>query len=345
MGFLDYITGDHLHIGSGIEKGLGQLVNMTMSVVGFYVFSSAVIEKNMDVVRQFFQSIPFDPSILTSMLLDITMGGYSMAKVIAASPEMAFFSGVLVASGIGCLISFQIPIIFTCIKHNDMGYIIKGITAGIITLPFGLFLGGCLCGLQVSSLLFNMIPIFLLCLLLVMGIMRAPNVLEKILSVVGSVLRAVAHGLTVLVFLRLFFPVLENWIPIDRTLESLNMTVRMTIGMAGGMVLIEGSIHYGRRQLHAMADWIGVNNYSLAGFIVSLVSPLAMFPIFHKMDIKGKLLNAAFSVMGAYILGAQMSFVTQVTTASNLYIYMLTKIICGALAMIFINVMHKRGKM
>lgn len=115
LGFLDYITGNHLHIGSGIEKGLGQLGNMAMSVIGFYVFSETIVANNIDAIKNFTSALPFDPSILTSMVLDVTMGGFSVANVIADSPEMVFFSGLLVASGVGCLVAFEIPVVFTCV--------------------------------------------------------------------------------------------------------------------------------------------------------------------------------------------------------------------------------------
>lgn len=349
LGFLDYITGNHLHIGSGMEKGLGQLGNMAMSVIGFYVFSETIVANNIDAIKNFTSALPFDPSILTSMVLDVTMGGFSVANVIADSPEMVFFSGLLVASGVGCLVAFEIPVVFTCVEKENLGFIIKGIVAGIVTLPIGLIIGGLLGGVNILDLILNIIPILILCVVLVVGIMKAPMALQKILNVIGSILKAIAHGLTIFVFIRLFFPDAAtpwlSWIPVDLAWGSLDMTVRMTIGMAGGMVITEGAIYYGKKQIQAVADLIGVNNYSVMGFVVSLVSPLAMFPFFGDMDTKGKLLNAAFSVMGAYVIGAQMSFVAQVTTASNLYIYMLTKVICGILAMIFINMMHKKGKM
>lgn len=342
LGFLDNITGNHFHLGKGMEKGLGQLGNMGLSVIGFYVMSVAIIEKNVDAVDRITSTLPFDPSVLSSMVLDVTMGGYSVANEIAATPEMVLFSGILVASSIGCLVAFQIPIVFTCVEKEHMGLMIRGLIIGIITVPVGVFVGGFLYGVPVLALIFNMIPIFLLCIILVFGITRAPELTRKILAVIGNVLKAVAHGLTILVFLSLFFPQLRNIVPFDLALDSLNMTVKMTISMAGGMVLCEGALYYGEKQIKWIADIVGVNNYSVMGFIMSLVSPLAMFPIFHKMDDRGKLMNSAFTVFGAYIIGAQMSFVGQVTTGKNLYIYMLSKLISGVLAMMIAARMQEK---
>ena len=64
-----------------------------------------------------------------------------------------------------------------------------------------------------------------------------------------------------------------------------------------------------------------------------LASPgVAMLPLYEKMDERGKMMNSAFCVMGAYVLGGQMAFMAGVTDGRNVGIYILSKLVGGVLA-------------
>ena len=47
--------------------------------------------------------------------------------------------------------------------------------------------------------------------------------------------------------------------------------------------------------------------------IMNFATSLAILPLISKMDKKGRMLNAAFSVSGAYMLGGQLGFVSSVS--------------------------------
>ena len=57
-----------------------------------------------------------------------------------------------------------------------------------------------------------------------------------------------------------------------------------------------------------------------------------MLPLFTKMDRRGRILNAAFSVAGAYVAGGQMAFVASLIPPEALTAYMANKMISGVLA-------------
>ena len=44
----------------------------------------------------------------------------------------------------------------------------------------------------------------------------------------------------------------------------------------------------------------------MVGLIANLVNSVSMLPMLPKMDRRGKLLNAAFSVCGGFVLGGQL---------------------------------------
>lgn len=52
------------------------------------------------------------------------------------------------------------------------------------------------------------------------------------------------------------------------------------------------------------------------------------------MDTKGKILNGAFSVVGAYVIGAQLDYISSVVSYSYVMIYVITKLTAEILAVI-----------
>ena len=57
---------------------------------------------------------------------------------------------------------------------------------------------------------------------------------------------------------------------------------------------------------------LGVNEYAVLGLLANLVSNVSMLPLYSRMDVRGKVMNAAFCVSGAFIIGGQLAFVSGV---------------------------------
>ena len=83
-----------------------------------------------------------------------------------------------------------------------------------------------------------------------------------------------------------------------------------------------------------------INQYALIGLILSLGTSIAMMPLFSKMDTKGKLINAAFSVSGAYVFGGQLGFIASVNPASVTW-FVVVKLVAGILGLVIANVMEE----
>ena len=56
------------------------------------------------------------------------------------------------------------------------------------------------------------------------------------------------------------------------------------------------------------------------------------------MDRKGKVLNAAFSVCGAYVVGGQLAFVSSLTDSHQTAAYIICKLTAGILAIALASV-------
>lgn len=341
IGFVDYITGYHLRIGQGFVMGFKQVGSMTMIVIGLYTLGVIVVNEHLTGITTFAQYLPFDISVLTSMFLETSMGGYPIAQKIAATPQIANFSGLLVGAGIGCLVCFLMPVLMVSIEKKDISVMIKGLIPGILATPIGLVAGGLLYGMDIVTLTVNMIPVLCVCILLIVGVYQFPNQTQKTLTIIGTVMKIIAQGASMVVILGLFMPVFKL-VSDEMSKEAIVMALKMTVTLSGGMVLSECILQYEKSQIDKIAKKIEVNAYSILGLIMSLVSPLIMFPLFKYMDKKGKIMNAAFTVMGTYVIGAPMAFVAQVTTSYNVIVFVTAKLIAGIAAIFLACFMAKR---
>ncbi|MGN1182376.1 MAG: ethanolamine utilization protein EutH, partial [Faecalibacillus sp.] len=109
----------------------------------------------------------------------------------------------------------------------------------------------------------------------------------------------------------------------------------------GSMILCELILKHFSRYIDVLSQRLGVNQYSIMGLFLQLASSVAMFPLFSKMDKKGKIINGAFSVSGAYALGAQLGFISSVADQNGVMIYLISKLVGGILAIILANYFYK----
>ena len=86
---------------------------------------------------------------------------------------------------------------------------------------------------------------------------------------------------------------------------------------------------------------LGINSTSVMGLLLSLGTSIAMVPLFGQMDRKGKMMNAAFSVAGAYVFGGQLGFISSVVDNQGVLIFILSKLIAGVIAVVFVMLFYK----
>ena len=69
-----------------------------------------------------------------------------------------------------------------------------------------------------------------------------------------------------------------------------------------------------------------------------------MLPLFSQMDRRGKIINAAFSVAGAYVVGGQLAFVSSMIPPEWVTPYMANKLIAGVLGVALAILFDKKEK-
>ena len=196
---------------------------------------------------------------------------------------------------------------------------------------------------RIPNLLINLLPIIILCVILVIALYVSYDKTIFVLTLFGYLIRIISILLFGMVVLQLFFDTL----PFTTTAlisDAMVIVLRMCIVVCGSMILSDLIIKRFSRMIFMIGQKLGVNSASVIGLLLSLGTSIAMIPLFSQMDRKGKMMNAAFSVSGAYVLGGQLGFISSVVDGNGVIIYMISKIIAGLLAIVFVLIFYREEK-
>ena len=83
--------------------------------------------------------------------------------------------------------------------------------------------------------------------------------------------------------------------------------------------------------LHGLGNTVQL---AAVGLVLSLATSLSMLPLFGKMDRRGRVMNAAFSVSGAFALGGQMAFIASVEPGPVVAAFVCAKLAGGVCALL-----------
>lgn len=306
LGGADKLLGNRFGLGQKFDDGFLLMGSMALSMTGIICLAPLLSSLLGGVICPVFSAVGIDPAMFGSVLA-IDMGGYQLAMELAQDLEIARFSGIVVSSMFGCTLVFTIPVGMSVLPEEDRSFFLKGLLAGLISLPAGILIGGLLQGLSFAVILHQCIPILLVSAVLLMGLICFPDRtirlfsgfarLIQIIATVGLVLAAVQY-LTGITFL-------PNLAALDDALEIVGS---IAIVMLGSLPLAELI----RRCLSGPFRWIrskaGINDASITGIIVGTITVMPALAMVRDMDPRGKVLCGAFLVCGASAFAAHMGF-------------------------------------
>lgn len=337
LGLLDKILNNRLGLVESFDKGINSMGSIAMSMIGFYCIAITLIQNNVDVITSISKYSSLDPSIIIGSILAPDMGGFSIISGLN-NELLLLFSGVILTSTLGQTISFQLPIFLASLRKDDLPVFISGLVYGIISLPIVLIVAAWY--LHVPNLLVNLLPILILCLVIIMALYFSYQKTIYVLTFFGYLIRTLSIILFALVILQLFF----NDLPFTSNLlisEGLVIVLRMCVVVCGSMILSDFIIKRFSKIVFIVGQKLGINSASVMGLLLSLGTSIAMIPLYSQMDKKGKVMNAAFSVSGAYVMGGQLGFISSVVDSHGVLLYMITKAAAGILAIIFVSMFYK----
>src|SRR5699024_5459378 len=147
--------------------------------------------------------------------------------------------------------------------------------------------------------------------MLCLALRFAPRGCLRVLAFLGSAVRWLGIALFCAVVLGLFVPGLAP-APQQAVAEALIIVAKITAVVCGSLVASSLLLAKCCGMLSCLAARLGVNEYAVLGLAASLVSSVSMLPLYPRMDVRGKVMNAAFTVAGAFVLGGQMAFASSV---------------------------------
>ena len=341
IGFLDKMLGLHLGLSDSFDKGLMTMGTMSISIVGVCSVGVSFIQTHLDSILHAVSFLPFEPSLPVGILLAPDMGGFSICQQLGGNPEIIILNGVVLTSILGQTLSFQFPVFLSVLEEKEHPIMMKGFILGIIAVPTGLIVSEMILRIPVSDFLGELLPLLFVCLLIAGGLIRFTVMTVRIFSAFARIIQLLTYGLFFLAVLGIFFPSLACT-DLSAVSDSVLTVFRSSIIVSGSLVLSEVILKFFREPLKRLAEQIGINEVSMIGLILNCATSLAILPLFSRMDRKGKLLNAAFSVSGAYLIGGQLGYISSVSDSFSVTIYLLSKAVCGLISILLMMKFYEK---
>lgn len=340
VGAIDRVFGNKLGYGQKFEDGIMTMGTLALAMLGIISFSPVIASFLKPIITPFYKIIGADPAMFAGTILASDMGGYILSQELATSPEGGLLSGLFLSATMGTTLSFTIPIALNLVEKSDEKYLSKGILAGISTIPLGCLIGGIVAGFSLKLLFFNLIPIISFTVAICWALMKFPKGVAKGFFIFGKFMFILTtFGLAIQILETLTGVVLiRGMLPIMSGIETVGS---IAITLAGAFPMLYFITTVFTKPLMAIGKIFKINEKSTAGLIACLAHNIPMFKILKDMDERGKLLNIAFSVSGAFVLGSHLGFTAGIDK-DLVFPVMISKLVGGISSMFVANYIYNK---
>ncbi|MCF6459538.1 ethanolamine utilization protein EutH [Clostridium sp. Cult3] len=312
IGGIDRLFNNRYGLGGKFEEGFKSMGGLAISMIGIISLAPVIAQLIMPILSFLSNLTGADPSVFTSSILAVDMGGYATSIEIAENQSIAQFTGLILASMMGATISFTVPIAINMISKEDFPYFAKGILAGIVTIPIGMLVGGMVMKIEYNTILLNLIPVIFLSIIIVIGLLKFQQKMIRIFTVLGKIIIIISTiGLLISILdFVLDIELIPNMISFE---EGIIVVGKIGVILSGAYPLFNFIYKILDEKLSKISDRLGINEFSCLGIITSLANSVPMIGIYDKMDSRGKTINAAFAVSGAFTFGGQLGYISTVS--------------------------------
>lgn len=306
IGGLDRLFGGRLGLGGKFEEGFLYLGPTALSMAGIICLAPLISSGLQYSVAPLCEAVGVDPALLGGILA-IDMGGYQLSVDLARDPLIGSYTGIIVAAIFGCTITFTIPMGIGIIDAQDRPLFARGILLGLAAMPVALVAGGLFCGLSIDAILRQNLPVVLLAALFLLGIWKKPEQMIRGFSVFAACIRfLITVGLVLgAVQYMTGYTIIPGMAPLE---EAMAVVSSIGIVMLGSLPVSEILQRVLRRPFSWAGRKAGVNEASVAGLLIGMVSVVPVLTMLHQMDNRGKIVNVAFLVSAASALAAHLGF-------------------------------------
>ncbi len=357
VGLVDKLRGNKYGYGERFDAGFGAMGDLALAIVGIIAVSPVLLRVLSPLIVPIYSLFGISPAMFPGSILALDMGGYAMSMQMAeGNAAVGNYAGIIVAGMMGITVCFTIPYALTVIRPEDHTLFATGILLGVVTLPVGCILGG-LCmsftstPIPFGQLLLNTLPVILLALVVGLGLVFFQNRMVKIFSAFGkgiTWIATVSPGIAIFQYLTgirlpLFYLMVED----DPVLGGVPLQVGLllvgliAVVLAGAFPMILFLNRRLGRVMAGLGDKIGIGTEASTGLLTQLANSIPVWSVIDEMDTRGKLLNVAFAVSGAFVFGDVLAFAGGVN-AEMVFPVIVAKLSAGILALVLAVVLIKK---
>lgn len=340
LGALDRIFGNRFGLGKEFEKAFMLLGPMALSMIGMIIISPLIANIMEPVSEVFSNVLHIDSSIIPASLFANDMGGASLAVEMSDDNKIGLYNALVVSSMMGCTLSFTIPFALGVVDKKSHKELLLGLLCGIVTIPVGCIVSGIICNISIINLALDLLPLIIFSGIITFGLVRFPDACVKIFKVFGNIITCiitVGLSLGVLRFLTGY-----ELVKGLNTFESgASICVNAAIVLSGSFPFMYALAKVLSKPLKFIGKKTNMNENSVVGIISSLASSATAFGMMDKMDKKGIMLNSAFAVSGAFILGSHLAF-TMAFDKSFVLPVIVGKLISGISAVVLSAIIYNK---
>lgn len=339
IGAIDKCFGNRFGYGEKFEEGIMAMGALALAMVGVISLAPVLAKILRPIISPAYTMLGADPAMFATTLLANDMGGYPLAMELALSPEAGKFAGLILGAMMGPTLVFTIPVALGIIEKEDRPYLAKGILAGMITIPIGCLAGGLTAGFPLELVVSNILPIIIFSALISLGLWKIPEKMTNGFTVFGKgVVIVITIGLAASIIETLTgIVVIPGMAPIT---DGIEIVGSIAITLAGAFPLVLFLTRVLNKPLTKLGEALGMNEKAAAGLIATLANNIPMFGLMKDMDKRGKIINVAFAVSGAFVFGDHLGFTAGVDS-QMIFPMVVGKLVGGITAVILAKFMFK----
>lgn len=309
IGGIDKVWNNRFGLGEKFDEGFIGLGGLALTIIGIYTLSPVIGKLLVPILNPLAKLINTDPSVFISSILAPDLGGLATSQAIANSKQIGEFNGAILSSMLGTTISFTIPIAVGIISKDDFKYFAKGTLAGIMTIPLGMITGGIMMEVGFKDIVLNLIPVVTFSVLIIMGLLKSQDMMINLFHILGNIIIKISTLGLVLSIINFIYgiEIIPGMLPLE---EGALIVFEIAIVLSGAYSLFYLISTRLNKYLSNIGNKYKLDEYSILGIFSSMANCIPMFGIYDKMNEKGKVLNAAFAVSGAFIFGGQLGYIS-----------------------------------
>lgn len=342
LGGADHLLGDRFGLGKKFREGFDMMGPLALSMTGVIVIAPVLAGWLQPLLAPVFRLAGADPAMFASLIAN-DMGGYPLAMSLAEKPEMGVLSGCIIASMLGCTLTYSIPLGFGLVKEQThQANFVQGLLVGLTTIPVGGVLGGLAAGFRPADVLINNVPVLAVSLALALGFRRKPIFVRRLVVGFCQGIRGLGLlGIVIGAFTKLTGVPVPLMDKADSLMNALTVVGEITVVLIGILPMLELLLRLVKKPMNRLSRVLGINGTAARGLVYTMANPLPVFGMFGEMDPRGRILNSAWLVTASAALGDHLGFTSGV--APEMVVPMLAGRFAAAICSLLLAMAWTRG--